>query len=178
MKTVHKYQSDADFLNALQEHSIVAFAQLYDSYSGSLLGIITKIIQPPSVAEDVLKEAFMDIYKAIADYDTSDGRLFTWMIKVTRKLALEKNKSTHYLASHEIEAIDNNCQSIDFKSKLNIDQSIDSISNEQPDVLNLVYYKGWTHNEVAREFDLPLSTVKSSLRTSFNALRKLYGGSE
>ncbi len=70
-----------------------AFTTLYDMYSKSLFSIITNLIKDREEAEDVLQEVFVKIWKNIDSYNQSKGRLYTWMLNITRNTAIDKLRS-------------------------------------------------------------------------------------
>ena len=84
-----------------------AFTQLYDMYSKSLFSIITNLIKDREEAEDVLQEVFVKIWKNIDTYNQSKGRLYTWMLNITRNTAIDKLRSKGYNNSQKNLSSDN-----------------------------------------------------------------------
>src|SRR5258706_16371816 len=92
-----------------------AFRILYDNYSSTLYGIVLKIVGSAEVAEDVLQERFVKIWKNISFYDKTKGRLFTWLLNITRKTAIDKLRAKH--EKYQIQRIDENEYKVDKKSR-------------------------------------------------------------
>ena len=63
-----------------------AFEKIYDAYSASLFGICLKIVKEDEACEDILQDAFVKIWKNIETYNQSKGRLYTWMLNITRNI--------------------------------------------------------------------------------------------
>jgi len=171
--------SEEDLVRALKGQETIAIQALYDMYSGALLGVITRIVQHAEVAEDLLQETFIKIWNSADNYDSSKGRLFTWMINVARNLAIDKLRSKDFRNSSKNQDIENNVDFIDSQKRLTFNadtlglrEMVTALKPEFNDVLNMVYFKGYTHVEAAEELNLPLGTVKTRIRMAIMELRK------
>lgn len=148
-------------------------------YSGSLFGVISRIIQQPELAEDTLQETFIKIWNSADNYDSSKGRLFTWMMNVARNLAIDKLRSKDFKNANKNQDIENNVDFIDAQKRVifnadtvDIKDMVSALKPEFTDILNMVYFKGYTHVEAAEELNLPLGTVKTRIRMAITELRK------
>lgn len=173
--------SEEELVNALKRQDTVAIKALYDMYSGSLLGVISRIIQQTEIAEDLLQETFVKIWNSASSYDSSKGRLFTWMINVARNLAIDKLRSKDFKNSSKNQDIENNVDFIDEQKKINFNadtlglkEMVTLLKPEFKDVLDMVYFKGYTHVEAAEELNIPLGTVKTRVRMAILELRKKF----
>ena len=83
--------SEEELVLLLQNHDQQAFSYLYDNYSAALNGIIYRMVDNRELAEDILQEAFVKIWNNFSSYDTGKGRLFTWMLNITRNLTDRKS---------------------------------------------------------------------------------------
>ena len=164
----------------LKEKERTALSYLYDHYSPALYGIIHRIIGQEDVAEEVLQDAFIKIWDKIATYDADKGRLFTWMLNITRNLAIDKLRSKEFTYTKKTDRLDTTVFSI--SPTMYVEQQmrdhglinlLHHLSPEQQMIVDLIYFKGYTHSEVAEEFDMPLGTVKTRLRAALVKLRKL-----
>ena len=156
-----------------------AFTQLYDMYSKSLFSIITNLITNREEAEDVLQEVFVKIWKNIETYNQSKGRLYTWMLNITRNTAIDKLRSKGFNNSQKNLSSDNFVHLLDDSNKLT--NRIDSIglrefvSKLKPkciQLIDLLFFKGFTQQEASEELIIPLGTVKTQNRMCMNDLRK------
>ena len=88
--------TEQELIAALQAGDEQAFSYLYDHYSGSLYSIILQIVKIPETANDVLQEVFINIWRKIATYDPVKGRLFTWMLNISRNASIDMLRSKSY----------------------------------------------------------------------------------
>lgn len=173
--------NEDELVYALKKHDTVAIKALYDMYSGSLLGVISRIVLQNEVAEDILQETFVKIWNSAESYDSSKGRLFTWMMNVARNLAIDKLRSKDFKNANKNQDIENNVDFIDEQRKTSFNADTlgikDLVTNLKPDfkeVLDMVYFKGYTHAEAAEQLNLPLGTVKTRVRMAIIELRKKF----
>src|SRR5215210_7356677 len=85
--------NEQELVVALRHKDDQAFGYLYDHYAGALYSIIKQIVVDAEVSNDVLQEAFVNIWRRIELYDESKGRLFTWMLNIARNAAIDKTRS-------------------------------------------------------------------------------------
>jgi len=164
---------------ALSNREKIAIEALYDMYSSSLYGVISRIVTDTASAEDVLQETFIKIWSSFASYSPEKGRLFTWMVNIARNLAIDKIRSKDYKNQNKNQELENNVTFIDeqrntvYKPELmGIKELAESLKPDQKSVIDLVYFKGYTHVEAADELGIPLGTIKTRLRTAIQQLRK------
>lgn len=162
----------------LKERNNHAFAYLYDHYSGALYNIILQIIPDQDLASDVLQESFVNIWRKIDSYDQSKGKLFTWMLNVTRNLSIDTVRSKSFQNSLKNQEIP---EAISMNSNGQVHQDVDSIGlrkiignlkKEHRILIDLAYFKGYTHEEIAELEGLPLGTVKTRIRSALIQLRE------
>ena len=154
------------------------FTLLYDMYSKSLFSIITNFISDREEAEDVLQEVFIKIWKNIDTYNQSKGRLYTWMLNITRNTAIDKLRSKGHNNSKKNLSSDNFVHLLDDSNKLT--NMIDSIGLREfvkklkpkcIQLIDLLFFKGFTQQEASEELSIPLGTVKTQNRMCMNDLR-------
>ncbi|WP_420316945.1 RNA polymerase sigma factor [Ekhidna sp.] len=157
-----------------------AFSYLYDNYSAAIYGAISRIINNQDVASEVLQDAFMKFWDKIEHYDPSKGRLFTWMVNISRNLAIDKLRSKEMKKFGKTDNIETYVAGIE-RDKLNhmqvdsigLKETLTSLRNEERFILEMVYFKGYTQSEISDEFDIPLGTVKTRLRMGLKNMRKV-----
>lgn len=171
--------SEEELVSKLKSRDTLAIQALYDMYSGALLGVISRVVQQTEIAEDLLQETFIKIWNAADTYDSSKGRLFTWMMNIARNLAIDKLRSRDFKNAAKNQDIENNVDFIDTQKEitfnadlLGLKEMVTALKPEFNDVLNMVYFKGYTHVETAEELNLPLGTVKTRVRMAIIELRK------
>lgn len=180
MAKKHKLSlSEEDLILALHRHDKVAAEALYDMYSASLFGVILRIVNDTPTAEDVLQEAFVKIWHSATSYSAEKGRLFTWMVNIARNLAIDKIRSKDFKNQFKNQELENNVgyiekhNSTEYKPELlGVKELVDKLRPEQKSILDLIYFKGYTHTEAADELGMPLGTIKTRLRMAIQQLRK------
>lgn len=171
--------SEDELVLSLRNREKIAIEALYDMYSASLYGVISRIVIDEAVAEDVLQETFVKIWHSFNGYSAEKGRLFTWMVNIARNLAIDKVRSKDFRNQNKNQELENNVTFIDEQKNtvynpelLGIKELVQTLKPEQKSILDLVYFKGYTHVEAAEELDIPLGTIKTRLRMAIQQLRK------
>lgn len=172
--------SETELIAALREGAQSAYSYLYDHYSAALYGCILQIIPEHEQAEDVLQEVFIKIFQKIEQYDSGKGRLFTWMMQIARNMAIDKVRSKGYKNNHRVATfVTDDMDQGDHGSvtpnmdHLGMDKVLISLDKTHKQVIDLAYFKGYTQNEIAKELDIPIGTVKTRVRNALTQLRKL-----
>ena len=173
--------SEEELVLALRQREKIAVEALYDMYSASLFGVIVRIVNDEDIAEDILQDTFVKIWNSFSSYSTEKGRLFTWMVNIARNLAIDKIRSKDFKNQTKNQELENNVTFIDEQSNtvykpelLGVKDLVEQLKPEQKSILDLVYFKGYTHVEAADELGVPLGTIKTRLRMAITQLRKYF----
>ncbi|MES2376441.1 MAG: sigma-70 family RNA polymerase sigma factor [Bacteroidota bacterium] len=171
--------SEEELVLALSNREKIAIEALYDMYSASLFGVISRIVIDEATSEDVLQETFVKIWHSFPSYSADKGRLFTWMVNIARNLSIDKLRSKDFKNHNKNQELENNVTFIDEQKNtvynpelLGIKDLVQKLKPEQKSILDLVYFKGYTHVEAADELGIPLGTIKTRLRMAVIELRK------
>jgi len=122
----------------------------------------------------------MKVWDRIESYDSTKGRLFTWMLNIARNQAIDKTRSKEFSKEKKTGDIGNFVNRIDKKEF--VEQRVESIGllqllkglpEDQRFIIDQHYLKGYTQAEISEEFNLPLGTVKTRMRLAMKLLRKL-----
>ncbi len=177
MSEVKKY-GESELVLLLRQRNRDGFSYLYDNYSPALYTVILSIIPDRELANDILQEVFVKIWRQADSYDEGKGRLYTWMIQIARNSAIDVVRSTKYkLAKQNQEITESvyNSDSDDFNpDKIGLRRMVHMLRQEHRELVELSYFQGFTHEEIAKELDMPLGTVKTRLRTALIQLRTLF----
>ena len=137
------------------------------------------MVENRELSEDILQEAFIKIWNNFHSYDKSKGRLFTWMINLTRNLTIDTLRSKSYKKQTKISADENAVSNIqDSNSGIERFDSVGlvkQLSNLKPDqklIIDLAYFNGFTQDEISKQLNIPLGTVKTKMRSAILELRK------
>ena len=166
-----------ELVSMLRQRNDGSFGYLYDNYSGPLLGIVSSIVADQETARDVLQEVFVNIWKKIESYDQTKGRLFTWMMNIARNAAIDKIRSRGYRDSKKNLAIpDTGYTGATVPPQLSdtgLKKVLTRLKEEQRILIDLSYFQGYTHEEIAKILEIPLGTVKTRIRSALTHLRTM-----
>ncbi|WP_316248030.1 RNA polymerase sigma factor [Hymenobacter sp. BT491] len=163
----------------LRARDEAAMTLFYDKYSAALYGVILRIVKKEEIAEDVLQESLVKIWHSFHTYDAGKGRLFTWVLNVSRNLAIDKIRSRQYRVGSRTQPIEESAAlrqaaSPTFRPEhIGLQDMTNKLNPEQKQVIDLLYFGGFTQSEVAEELNLPLGTVKTRARAAIKVLAKL-----
>jgi RNA polymerase sigma factor (sigma-70 family) len=171
--------TEQDLVLALKERNNQAYSYLYDNYSGALYSIILQILEESELANDVLQEVFINIWRKIESYDSTKGRLFTWMLNIARNLSIDVLRSKSYQNTQKNQELPENVhvRAGSQVVRLNTDaiglkKVLERLKIEQRVLIELSYFKGYTHEEIAEIEEIPLGTVKTRIRNALLQLRE------
>ncbi len=163
----------------LQERNDKAISLLYDNYGDTLLGVAKKVVRSDDLAQDVLQESFVKIWKKADSYDPSKAKLFTWLFRITRNTAIDKLRSANTKTDKEIQMDVSDVYTIGVESTrpelMDVQEHLDKIEDKYRIVLDALFFQGMTQQEASDELDIPLGTIKSRLKIGLRELRKIYG---
>lgn len=155
-----------------------SFTLLYDNYSKSLYGVIFNLIKDKEEAEDLLQEVFVKIWKNIDSYNDSKGRFYTWMLNIARNATIDRlrskgfNNSQKNLSSDNfVHILDDNAKAVNKIDAIGIRTFINKLKPKCIQLIDLLFFKGYTQQEASEELDIPLGTVKTQNRNCMNELR-------
>lgn len=164
-------------LKARDENALRA---LYDHYSAALYGVIFRIVNDKETAEDILQETFVKIWNNSAGYDSSRGRLYTWMLNIARNNAIDKTRSKNFKSEGQVRNIEDFVYSVEKQHNesiptdhIGLKKLVEGLKPEQRQLIDLLYFNGYTQTEVADEFGIPLGTVKTRVKAAITRLREL-----
>ena len=165
---------------ALKERNNQAFSFLYDHYAGALYNIIKQIVtDSPELADDVLQEVFINIWRKIDTYDQSKGRLFTWMLNIARNASIDLLRSKGYQNSKKNQELPEivykgaaNQAELQHVDGIGLKKILEKLRPEHRVLVELAYFKGFTHDEIAEIQRIPLGTVKTRIRNALLQLRE------
>ncbi|OYU80115.1 MAG: RNA polymerase subunit sigma-70 [Flavobacterium sp. BFFFF1] len=155
-----------------------AFTLLYDMYSKNLYGVIYNLVKDREEAEDVLQEVFVKIWKNIETYNEGKGRFFTWILNIARNTAIDKLRSKGFNNSQKNLSADNFVHLLDDSNKManridtiGIKEFVKKLKPKCIQIIDLLFFKGYTQQEASDELEIPLGTVKTQNRNCMNDLR-------
>ena len=161
-----------------------AFAQLYDETSARAYGLAVRVVRNPSLAEEVTQEAFLEIWRTASRYDPARGSALSWLLTIVHRKAVDRVRSveastrrdTNYQRTNHAVEHDSTAEAAQASMEARrVRAALDSLTEVQRQALELAYFKGYTHSEVATMLDLPLGTAKTRIRDGLIRLRDTLG---
>ncbi len=165
-------------MQLLKQRSQNAYSYLYDNYSGALYAVIVNVVADNELANDVLQEVFIKIWKQIETYDESKGKLFTWMLNIARNASIDTLRSKSFNNNRQNKELTENDYSAagveqTVVDKIGLRKIVHQLKEEYRVLIELSYFQGFTQDEISRMIDVPLGTVKTRMRTALIQLRQI-----
>lgn len=165
----------------LQQRDKEAIELLYEHYSAALYGIILRIVPSEVLAQEVLQDVFMKVWNNAEKYDADKGRLFTWLAQIARNAAKDALRSRRHKQDNKTDSLADNVgndSSLSHNPRIadsGLRTVIDGLDKKYREIIDLLYFQGYSHSEAAKELDIPIGTLKSRTRKAILELRKLLG---
>jgi RNA polymerase sigma-70 factor (ECF subfamily) len=173
--------TEQELVQQLRDRNERALRYLYDNYARALQGVIFRIVQSEEITEELLQETFVKVWQNIGSYDAAKGKLYTWLLNIARNLAIDKARSSEFKFSQQTQNIENSVSSINREYQTEFDpghidvkEIVDRLRPEQKELIDLIYFYGYTQAEAAKKLKMPLGTVKTRVRTAVSELRKIF----
>lgn len=169
---------ESELVMLLKQRQESAFSYLYDHYSGSLYSVILSIVPDRELSNDILQEVFVKIFRQIETYDTTKGRLFTWMLNIARNASIDAVRSKNYQQNQQNRELTENIYEAGGVTQTNTDKIglrkiVNKLKEEYRVLVELSYFEGFTQEEISKMLNIPLGTVKTRLRTALIQLKQV-----
>ncbi len=176
---VKKPSVEEQIINLLKERNKDAIRLIFENYSPVLMNIALRVVKYEAVAQDVLQDALLKIWKNGQSYDASKGSLFTWMTRICRNAAIDKTRGKDYrLTETSMNAVDIVSISDTPVKESDVNQPemlelVSQLPESQSQLIDMAYFQGYTHKEIAENLEMPLGTVKTRIRSAIKNLRSI-----
>lgn len=166
---------DVALIEAMAGGDRTALAGLYDRHASTLLALALRILRNRGEAEDLLHDVFLEVWRAAKDYDTSRGRVRTWLVIRMRSRALDVVKSARMARRTDDDTVVAQVVATDDPSastdQTRVRAALGEVPADQRAVLELAYFEGLSCSEIADKIAVPIGTVKSRLAAGLSKLR-------
>ena len=172
---------DAQIVAQMRVQPKAAMALILKKYGGAMLWTIEKVVKDKAVAQDLLQDACVKIWKNAAQYDPSKGGLFTWLVRICRNTAIDRARTKIFQARQTSKVIDETVtNNKTFSAEMQIEdsglrQQLQKLDPKYRMIIELLYFEGYTQREITKELGIPLGTVKSRAKIALRELRQLLG---
>jgi RNA polymerase sigma-70 factor (ECF subfamily) len=174
----------ADLLRACGKGDETAFARLYDATASRVVGLAVRVVRDPAQAEEVAQEAFLDIWRQSGRFDPAKGSPLGWLLTIVHRKAVDRVRSaeastrrdTTYHQQNQAVEHDSTAEAAAASLEARrVRQALTSLTPAQREALELAYFGGYTHTEVATMLQLPVGTAKTRIRDGLIRLRDTMG---
>jgi RNA polymerase sigma-70 factor (ECF subfamily) len=171
-------QEDAALLALVQRGDEYAMAALFDRYSKVVYSVALRVLRDPASAEDVLQEVFMQIWRNPDSFVATRGSLGGWLAVVSRNRSIDALRRKRPTESIQNMALASNYNLADEAERNSLVETargvIYKLPVEQRKTLEMAFFDGLTHSEIAEMTGDPLGTVKTRIRSALMTLRKAF----
>jgi len=170
--------TDAALVHKITQRDEAALAALYDRYAGMLSSVLNRILRDTQAAEEILQDIFYQLWCGASRFDPARGSLPGWLLVIARNRAISRLRRHNPAAGEEI--LENTVvMPFDLESSTAQQQllarvkgALESLPKEQRAAVELAYFEGMTHSEIAERTGDPLGTVKTRLRSAIETLKR------
>lgn len=161
-----------------------AFAELYDAVAARVHGLAVRVVRDPAQAEEVAQEAFLEIWKNSGRFDPAKGSPLGWLLTIVHRKSVDRVRSAEAATRrdatyhHQNQPVEHDTTAEAAQASLEarrVRAALASLTPIQREALELAYFGGYTHTEVATMLDLPVGTAKTRIRDGLIRLRDTMG---
>ncbi|MBE1489649.1 sigma-70 family RNA polymerase sigma factor [Plantactinospora soyae] len=173
-----------ELLHQVARGDEAAFAALYDTMVGRVLGLIRRVLRDPEQAEEVTQEVMVEVWRTAARFDAGRGSASAWILTMAHRRAVDRVRSeqAHTDRTHRVAATETHVPYDevveDVTARLEREQvrrCLGQLTSVQREAVTLAYYGGHTYREVAEALATPLPTVKTRMRDGLIRMRDCLG---
>jgi RNA polymerase sigma-70 factor (ECF subfamily) len=174
----------ADLLKACGRGDQAAFAKLYDATASRVVGLAVRVVRDPAQAEEVAQEAFLEIWRSSGRFDPAKGSPLGWLLTIVHRKAVDRVRSAEAASRrdltyhHQNQPVAHDATAEAAQASLEAGRvrgALKSLTPVQREALELAYFGGYTHTEVATMLELPVGTAKTRIRDGLIRLRDTMG---
>jgi RNA polymerase sigma-70 factor (ECF subfamily) len=175
--------ADEDLMALVESGDSGAFAGLYDRHGRAAYSLAYRMAGERQAAEDLVQEAFLDVWRAAGSYRAERGSVRTWVLTIVHNRGIDQIRSaaSRRRVQDRVEATASLSQPSEAFSEAwrnsqrsQVRKALKDLPSEQLQVLELAYFSGYTHTEIADLLDLPLGTVKGRMRLGLKKIRAYF----
>ena len=162
-----------------KKRDMASFEKLYAMYSDNICSVIHTIVKNENRAQEICQDVFIKIWNNADSYNASKGRFFTWILNIARNAAIDeirsksyKNEKKNLSADYFVGILEQPEEEADSLDTKGLRKLIHNLKEKCVQIIELLYYRGYTQKEAAEELDIPIGTVKTRNRSCISQLRE------
>ncbi len=176
--------SNEDLLQRVATGDREAFAQLYDRTAPRVFGLVKRLLRDHAQSEEVTQEIFLEIWQTATRYDTGRGGAIAWMLTMTHRRAVDRVRASQASRDRDTRIgirdfptdFDSVSESVEVRIESErVKEAMMRLTELQRQAVQLAYFGGYSHSEVAAMLSVPIGTVKTRLRDGMIRLRDELG---
>lgn len=167
-------------ISKFQQKDEKAFEKLYRMYSESMHGVIYNIVRDHALAEEVMQDVFIKAWNNANSYSAEKGRFFTWILNIARNAAIDKTRSKTFNNSRKnldaeyfVDILQHSDSLDDQTDAIGIKKFVSQLAKKCIEVIELLYFQGFTQKEASETLDIPIGTIKTRNRNCIKELRTI-----
>jgi RNA polymerase sigma-70 factor (ECF subfamily) len=173
-----------DLLSRVATGDQAAFADLYDELSGRVLGLVTRLLRDRAQSEEVTQEVFLEVWQQAARFDQSRGSAASWVLTMAHRRAVDRVRASQSSRDRDTKIgirdfetdFDSVSESVEIRLEHErVSRALSRLTEFQRQAVQLAYYGGFSHSEMAEKLGVPIGTVKTRLRDGMIRLRDEMG---
>lgn len=175
-------ESLATLIARVAEGDHEALASLYDLTRRQIYGLLARILQNAAAAEEVLLDVYTQVWRQAGRFDRKRGSALAWLTTMARSRAIDRLRSGRLEAAHTekwgelkevADASNGEGTAAEYELRTLVSSALEKLPQEQREVIELAYFRGMSHGELAAWLGLPLGTVKTRVRLGMLKLREI-----
>ena len=184
-RDIHRL-ADEELMHLVRQGDPRAFETLYDRHGGAAFSLAYRMVGNRTVAEDVVQEAFISIWRSRMRYESERGSVRTWVLGIVhhrtidalrRNVVHDRRRASAEGLEEREEAPERTDVEVARRDEARtVRAAIDTLPEEQTKVIDLAYFGGFTHTQIAEMLDMPVGTVKGRMRLGLEKLRRQLQG--
>jgi RNA polymerase sigma-70 factor, ECF subfamily len=178
--------ADEEVMALVQEGSTRAFELVYDRHGGPAFSLAYRMVPNRAAAEDITQEAFLSIWRSRQRYDATRGSVRTWVLGIVHNRAIDalRRNLSHDRKRASAEGLEERKEAPErteievarLQEARNVREALEALPEEQARVLQLAYFGGFSHSQIADMLEMPIGTVKGRMRLGLEKLRRSLEG--
>jgi RNA polymerase sigma-70 factor, ECF subfamily len=174
--------ADEEVMQLVQREDPRAFELLYDRHGGAAFSLAYRMVGKQAAAEDIVQEAFLSIWRSRLRYDQTRGSVRTWVLGIVHNRGVDslRRSSVHDRRRETLDGVEDRYEARERtdvevarrEEARSVRGALETLPDEQRQTIELAYFGGFTHSEIAKLLQEPVGTVKGRMRLGLDKMRR------